>query len=137
MKVPTRFLVVTNTFLLSVLLYVDRTCISTAKEAITGPLQLSDRKWSWVLAAFAFGYALFQTPGGLLADRWGGRGVLTAVVAAWSLFTGLTAAAWNFVSLPFSTNAFATVAALTFLSVIWRRTSRSVDASRTPLSSSS
>lgn len=99
MKIPTRWLLVANTFLLSVLLYVDRTCISTAKEAIANPLQLTDRQWSWVLAAFAFGYALFQTPGGMLADRLGGRGVLTAVVAAWSLFTGLTALAWNFASL--------------------------------------
>ena len=99
MKVPTRALVVANTFLLSVLLYVDRSCISAAKDAMSGPLGLSDREWSWVLAAFAFGYALFQTPSGHLADRWGGRGVLTVVVVAWSLFTGLTAVAWSFVSL--------------------------------------
>lgn len=99
MKIPTRWLLVANTFVLSVLLYVDRTCISTAKEAIAGPLELTDQQWSWVLAAFAFGYALFQTPGGILADRLGGRGVLTAVVAAWSLFTGLTALAWDFASL--------------------------------------
>ncbi len=99
MKVSVRALLVTNTFLLSVLLYVDRTCISTAKEAIAGPLQLKDYQWSWVLAAFAFGYAIFQTPSGMLADRLGGRVVLTAVVVAWSLFTGLTALAWSFVSL--------------------------------------
>jgi ACS family glucarate transporter-like MFS transporter len=97
--IPTRVFLVANTFALSMLLYVDRTCISTAKDAVTGELQLSDRQWSWVLAAFAFGYALFQTPGGALADRLGGRGVLTTVVAAWSLFTGLTALAWSFASL--------------------------------------
>lgn len=97
--IPTRAFLVANTFALSMLLYVDRTCISTAKDAVTGELHLSDRQWSWVLAAFAFGYALFQTPGGALADRLGGRGVLTTVVAAWSLFTGLTALAWSFASL--------------------------------------
>ncbi len=97
--IPARAVLVLNTFLLSVLLYVDRTCISTAKDAVTGELLLTDRQWSWVLAAFALGYALFQTPGGMLADRLGGRGVLTAVVVAWSLFTGLTAAAWSFASL--------------------------------------
>jgi len=97
--IPRRFLLVCGTFLLSVLLYVDRTCISTAKDAVTRDLDLSNEQWSWVLASFAFGYALFQTPGGALADRLGGRVVLTAVVMAWSIFTGLTAAAWNFVSL--------------------------------------
>jgi MFS transporter, ACS family, glucarate transporter len=97
--IPRRFLLITGTFFLSVLLYVDRTCISTAKDAITGELGLNKEQWSWVLASFAFGYALFQTPGGALADRLGGRVVLTAVVAAWSVFTGLTAAAWNFSSM--------------------------------------
>ncbi len=94
-----RHLLIVCTFLLSVLLYVDRTCISTAKDAVCADLLLSKEQWSWVLASFAFGYALFQTPGGAMADRFGGRLVLTAVVTAWSVFTGLTAAAWNFVSL--------------------------------------
>jgi len=97
--IPRRFLVVLATFSLSVLLYIDRTCISTAKETVTAELGLSKEQWSWILAAFAFGYALFQTPSGALVDKLGGRKVLTAVVVAWSLFTGLTAAAWNFVSM--------------------------------------
>lgn len=96
---PKRYLVVLATFSLSVLLYIDRTCISAAKDAITAELHLSDKQWSWVLSAFAFGYALCQTPSGALADKLGGRLVLTAVVSAWSLFTGLTAAARNFVAL--------------------------------------
>ncbi len=97
--IPKRFILVAGTFLLSLLLYVDRTCISTAKDAVTRDLGLSNEQWSWVLASFAFGYALFQTPGGALADRLGGRVVLTAVVTVWSIFTGLTAAAWNLGSL--------------------------------------
>ncbi len=90
---------VASTFLLSVLLYVDRTCISTAKDAVTEELGLSELQWSWVLASFAFGYALLQTPSGALADRLGGRAVLTVVVVAWSIFTGLTSAARGFLSL--------------------------------------
>ncbi len=97
--IPKRFLLVSGTFLLSVLLYVDRTCISTAKDAVSRDLGLGKEQWAWVLAAFAFGYALLQTPSGALADRVGGRVVLTAVVAVWSVFTGLTAVAWNFASL--------------------------------------
>lgn len=97
--IPRRGLVVTATFLLSVLLYVDRACISTAKEAVVRDLDLSDKQWGVVMAAFAFGYALLQTPTGALADRFGARGILATVVTLWSIFTGLTAVAWNFASL--------------------------------------
>jgi ACS family glucarate transporter-like MFS transporter len=37
------------------------------------------------------GYALFQTPGGWLADRLGPRHVLTIGVVWWGVFTALTA----------------------------------------------
>jgi len=94
-----RYWMVVGTFLLALLLYIDRICISVAKEPIAESLNLSDEQMGWVLSVFALGYALFQTPAGLLADRLGPRRVLTAVVSFWSLFTALTGAAWNFVSL--------------------------------------
>ncbi|MGE0757909.1 MAG: MFS transporter [Pirellulaceae bacterium] len=93
---PQRFLLVAATFSVSVLLYVDRVCISTAKEPISRHLGLEETQWGWVLSAFAFGYALCQTPAGILADRWGARRVLAGVVIFWSVFTGLTALAWNY-----------------------------------------
>jgi ACS family glucarate transporter-like MFS transporter len=88
--IPTRYLLVSGTFLLAVLLYVDRICISTAQGPITTDLKLSDTEFGWALSAFALGYALCQTPTGMLADRFGPRLVLAAVVTLWSLFTGLT-----------------------------------------------
>jgi len=97
--IPKRFALVFGTFLLSVLLYIDRICISTAKEHIAEDLMLNDRQMGWVLSAFALGYALFQTPSGLLADRFGPRKILTGVVSFWSLFTGLTGTAYHFFSL--------------------------------------
>jgi ACS family glucarate transporter-like MFS transporter len=96
---PRRHLVVIATFLLSFLLYVDRVCISTAKGPIVAELGLSDAQFGWILSSFAFGYALFQTPSGALADRHGARRILAAVVTFWSIFTGATAYAWNFVSM--------------------------------------
>jgi MFS transporter, ACS family, glucarate transporter len=96
---PRRYLVVVSTFFLSLLLYVDRVCISTAKEPIVRDLQLTDQQFGWILSAFAFGYALLQTPSGALADRLGARKVLAVVVTLWSIFTGLTAVAWNFTTM--------------------------------------
>ena len=94
--IPKRYLLIFGTFLLSVLLYVDRVCISAAKDPITAELGLSDTQFGWALSAFALGYALFQTPSGILADRFGPRLVLTSVVIFWSLFTGLTGLAIGF-----------------------------------------
>ena len=55
---PRRFVLVGITFFLSVLLYVDRACISAAKEPIQNSLALSDEQMGWVLSSFALGYAL-------------------------------------------------------------------------------
>ncbi|RXK56341.1 MFS transporter [Oleiharenicola lentus] len=97
--IPKRYLVVCATFLLSVLLYVDRVCVSTAKGQITHDLGLTDTQFGWVMSSFAIGYALFQTPSGMLADKLGARKILTAIVASWSIFTGLSAVAWNYGSM--------------------------------------
>lgn len=96
---PKRYFMVVGTFLLALLLYVDRICISVAKEPISQAMGLSDKQMGWVLAAFSLGYAFFQTPSGILADRFGPRKILAAIVSIWSLFTALTGLAFNFISL--------------------------------------
>jgi MFS transporter, ACS family, glucarate transporter len=96
---PVRFWLVVAAFSMSTLLYVDRIAISTAKGPVTGEMGLTDTQFGWVLSAFALGYALFQTPAGALADRFGPRLVLAAIVAIWSFFTALTGLAWSFASL--------------------------------------
>lgn len=90
---------VVGTFLLALLLYIDRICISVAKDPISEALSLTDKQMGWVMSSFALGYALFQTPAGMLSDRLGPRKILTAIVAIWSVFTALTGAVWNFFSL--------------------------------------
>lgn len=95
---PKRYWLVFGMFLLSMLLYVDRVCVSSAKSAIALDLGLSEKQMGWLISAFALGYALFQVPSGILADRFGPRVILSAVVTFWSLFTALTAAAFNFIS---------------------------------------
>lgn len=99
LKFPFRYKVLAATFLLSLLLYIDRIAISTAKDGIAADLQLSDVQIGWTLSVFALGYALFQVPGGMLGDRLGARKTLSLIVSFWSVFTGLTGMAWNYISL--------------------------------------
>lgn len=95
----TRHKFVAFTFLLSLILYIDRACISAAKDSMTGDLGLSDKQFGWVLSIFAFGYAIAQTPAGAVSDRLGPRKVLAVVVSFWSFFTALTGATFNYFSL--------------------------------------
>ena len=103
---PKRYLLVVVTFFLSLLLYIDRACISVAKDDISADLGLSDTQMGWVFAIFTLGYALAQTPSGKMADRYGPRIVLTSVVALWSIFTAITGAAWNFITMLFARFTF-------------------------------
>lgn len=96
---PTRYKLIGVTFSLSMLLYIDRVAISTARNPLTEAFHLSDTQFGWVLSAFALGYALFQAPAGAWADRYGARRVLALIVALWSVFTALTGLAWSFASL--------------------------------------
>jgi len=96
---PKRYWVVVGTFLLAMLLYIDRILISVAKPEVTAALSLTDKQMGWVMSIFSLGYALFQVPSGMLADSIGSRKTLTLIVSVWSGFTAFTAFSWNFVSL--------------------------------------
>ncbi len=96
---PQRFVLVTFTFFISVLMYVDRACIGAAKGSVSDEFGLSNIQWAWVMAAFTLGYALLQNPGGRLADKKGPRIVMTFIISIWSVLTAITGAAWNFISM--------------------------------------
>ncbi len=96
---PRRYFMIFGTFLLAMIVLVDRACISVAKESIVKDLGLTNTQMGWVFSIFALSYALAQTPSGMLADRFGPRKILTVVVSLWSILTTLTGAAWNFISL--------------------------------------
>ncbi len=78
-------------FVLSAVSYLDRVNISIAGGSIAETYHLSDVQLGKVFSAFLVGYALFQTIGGRLADRFGPRRVLAGGVAWWGIFTALTA----------------------------------------------
>jgi ACS family glucarate transporter-like MFS transporter len=91
--------VLTFAFLLAIVTYLDRVCISAAAPFIMRDLGLSVLQMSVVFSAFTLAYSLFEVPSGWLGDVRGPRRVLTRIVLWWSGFTMLTGAAAGFRSL--------------------------------------
>ena len=87
-----RWLLVLWLFVLSAVAYLDRVNLSIAGARITQEFAISNVRLGWVFSSFLVGYALFQTPAGWLADRFGPRRTLTAGVLWWGVFSALTAA---------------------------------------------
>ena len=83
-------------FLLAVVTYLDRVCISAAAPYISDELHLTTVQMGQVLSAFALAYSLFEIPSGWLGDVTGPRRVLTRIVLWWSAFTMLTGAAFGY-----------------------------------------
>jgi ACS family glucarate transporter-like MFS transporter len=71
--------------LASFVAYILRTNMSVAGERMSAELGLSKVQLGVVLAAFAWGYAIFQFPGGVFGDRLGGRRALTTIVVLWGV----------------------------------------------------
>ncbi len=94
-KWPILFLI----WLMMLVAYVDRIDMAVAGPSVTAALHLSKAQFGWVLAAFTFGYAVMQIPGGYVADRIGSRPLLVAAILVWSVFTALTGMASSFVTL--------------------------------------
>jgi len=86
-------------FVIAVITYLDRVCISAAAPYITDELHLTNAQMARVLSAFALAYAVFEVPSGWLADVIGPRKVLTRIVVWWSAFTMLTGAVTGYPSL--------------------------------------
>ena len=86
-----RWFLVLWIFLLAAIAFLDRVNISIAGPSIAESYGLSNLQLGSVFSALLWGYALFQTVGGRLADRLGPRRVLAAGVVWWGLFTALTA----------------------------------------------
>jgi MFS transporter, ACS family, solute carrier family 17 (sodium-dependent inorganic phosphate cotransporter), other len=87
---PRRYTVIVLFALSTVLCYVDRVNISIAIIPLAHAKGYSEAERGLVLSSFFWGYLWFQLPGGLFADRFGGKRVLGAGVALWSIATFLT-----------------------------------------------
>jgi ACS family glucarate transporter-like MFS transporter len=86
-----RWILVGWMFLISSIAYLDRVNVSIAGRSIQREFNLDNIQLGWVFSAFVTGYALFQAPGGRLADGFGPRRILALGTIWWGVFTALTA----------------------------------------------
>jgi ACS family D-galactonate transporter-like MFS transporter len=86
-------------FLATAINFIDRANLSVAAPVIQRELNFDDTTKGLILGAFFWTYALFQMPGGYMADRIGVRITYAFAVIWWSIFTSLTALGRNVISL--------------------------------------
>ena len=77
--------------LMYMITYMDRSNISIAAPAIAREFGFNKTEVALFFSAFAWAYAAGQVPGGWLADFFGPKRVLLAIVPFWSLMTAATA----------------------------------------------
>jgi ACS family glucarate transporter-like MFS transporter len=82
-----RWVILALLFVASFVAYVLRTNMSIAGESMMADLGLSKIQLGMVLSAFAWGYAIFQFPGGIFGDKVGSRRALTIIVVLWGILT--------------------------------------------------
>jgi len=94
-----RFHVLGLTFFMAFMMYMERGAIGAAAPKIMREFHLDKITMGWSISAFNWSYAMFQVPGGWLADRFGSRLVLGISMAWWAIFTAATGLSYNATSL--------------------------------------
>ncbi|MBI3949892.1 MAG: MFS transporter [Acidobacteria bacterium] len=103
---PIRYKIIMLLMLGTTINFIDRVNISIAAPDIMRQTGWDKAQFGVVMSAFLFGYAIFQLPGGLIADRWSTRNVIGLSCLGFSLFTALT---------PLGQFGFVTLLAMRFL----------------------
>jgi ACS family glucarate transporter-like MFS transporter len=81
--------------------YICRVNVSTAAPLLMDEFGLSQIEMGRIFSSFLFGYALFQIPSGMVADRFGARRVLSLIAWLWVILTVLqTFTGWSKFQLP-------------------------------------
>jgi len=88
----TRHWIITATTLAAFLMYLDRACLAWMldSDSFKADIPLSKDQANNLKSAFFWAYALAQVPAGWLAERFGKRTLMTALILLWSGFTALT-----------------------------------------------
>jgi sugar phosphate permease len=101
-----RYCVLVLSFVVGLVMYLDRACMGAATPMIMREFRLDKITMGWSASAFNWTYALFQIPGGWLADRLGSRVVLAGAITWWSVFTAATGRAASAISLAVTRGLF-------------------------------
>ena len=83
----------------TVIAYLQRSALGVPSKQIEGELHLTSQDMGLVWLAWYAGYAAFQLPAGIVAERFGSKAALVAFAVLWSLLTAATGAATNFTEL--------------------------------------
>jgi MFS family permease len=94
-----RYRVLGLSFLMAFVMYMERGAIGATAPTIMREFHVDKISMGWAVSAFSWSYALFQVPGGWMADRFGPRIILAAAMAWWSVFTAATGFTFNASSL--------------------------------------
>src|SRR5258705_12526889 len=79
--------------------YIDRASLSVAMPLIAKEFEISPAVQGLLLSSFFWTYAFMQIPGGMLADKFGPRGVIAAATIGWGFFQAIAAVCTGWVSL--------------------------------------
>ncbi len=109
-----RWLILALLFIASFVAYLLRTNMSIAGKSIMADFGLSKIQLGMVLSAFAWGYAIFQFPGGIFGDMVGSRRALATITLLWGILTLATGLVPG-TSLASTTVILTTLIALRFL----------------------
>jgi ACS family glucarate transporter-like MFS transporter len=91
MKYKVRYLLIFLIFVVSAVVYIDRSNISIAGTYLAADYGISKIELGWVFSAFLLGYAAFQIPAGWVVGKLGPRKTLTLGLIWWSVLSVATA----------------------------------------------
>ncbi len=91
-----RWLMLTVSWIVFFVAFLDRVNLSVAMPFISKDFQLSPEQTGFILSAFFLTYTLFQIPGGIMGDKIGPKKVMTVALIWWSVMTVATGLARGF-----------------------------------------
>jgi ACS family glucarate transporter-like MFS transporter len=86
-----RYLLIMLIFVVSAVVYIDRSNISIAGTYLAADYHITKPQLGWVFSAFLLGYAAFQIPAGWVVGKLGPRKTLTYGLIWWSVLSVATA----------------------------------------------
>jgi ACS family glucarate transporter-like MFS transporter len=86
-------------FTMALINYLDRVALSVAAKPIAAEFQLSPIQMGYLFSSFLWTYLLCLIPSGVLADRFGAKGVCTGGMSVWSIATVVTGLIGSFPAL--------------------------------------